>query len=83
MSIMRAGLFLISLLGFCASIYFLFQDLFLFNYQSVNSIIYMLLLVILLCNSLVGLFMTLPIPDFKEMLRRLKASDEDSLSGKV
>lgn len=81
MTIMRAGLFLISLLGFCASIYFLSQDLFLFNYQSVNNIIYISLLVILLCNSLVGLFMTLP--DIKEMLRKLKTSDEDSLSGKI
>ncbi|WP_188621333.1 hypothetical protein [Flavobacterium suaedae] len=81
MTIMRAGLFLISLAGFCASVYFLSQDLFVFNYQSINNIIYILLLVILLCNSLVGLFMTLP--DLKEMLRKIKTTDEDSLSGKV
>lgn len=81
MTIMRAGLFLVSLLGFCASVYFLFQDLPYFNYQSINNVIYISLLVVLLCNSMVGICMVFP--EIKELYRRVKTPDEDSLSGKI
>jgi len=61
---MKTFLFLLSLTGFCAAGYFLVTDL--MNGYGANHLIYVLLLVILLCNSILGMLITYPGELFKK-----------------
>jgi len=64
---MRAFLFVICLIGFGFSGYFLFTEL-MDGYRP-SQLIYIMLLVILLCNSIVGMLITYPGEPFKKRLR--------------
>ena len=55
---MKTGLFLVSALGFFSGIYFLWTGL--EANGPGNDLIYTILLIVLLCNSLTGIVMTAP-----------------------
>jgi len=55
---MKTGLFIASVLAFMTAFYFLISDL-LENY-SLSHFVYLLLLVIIMLNSIAGIFMTWP-----------------------
>jgi hypothetical protein len=61
---MKTFLFVISLLGFFGASYFLITDL--WSGYGLNHLIYLLLLVILLCNSILALILTCPDNLFKK-----------------
>jgi hypothetical protein len=66
---MRAGLLIVSLIGFVAAAYFLMQDL-VPEFEDVNELIYVILLVLLLCNSFVGIIIAFP--DSPGLLKKVK-----------
>lgn len=56
---MKTGLLIVSVTGFIAAAYFLMQDL-VPVFEDINELIYIILLVLLLCNSFVGIIIALP-----------------------
>ncbi|WP_297332566.1 hypothetical protein [Flavobacterium sp.] len=56
---LKIGLFVVSVAGFMASAYFLLQDIFVVV-NNTNDLIYLSLLVLLLCNSLIGIIIAMP-----------------------
>lgn len=55
---MRMGLFILSVIAFALAVYLLIHDLVVRSH--LNHIVYVLLLVIILCNSIAGMFITWP-----------------------
>jgi len=55
---MKTGLFILSIIAFIMALYFLVCDL--LNKYCVSHFVYLMLLVIILLNSIAGIFMTWP-----------------------
>lgn len=55
---MRTGLFILSVITFITAFYFLIYDL--ISKSQLNHVIYVLLLVVILINSVAGMFITWP-----------------------